>query len=683
MKENHTTAKAIGLKMIVLFLLSSTKFLLAKEQQLYKIVLERVNRWRAKKGKIFMNFVQEHHIIPTSNRTIVFSFLLIFFSVSTGWGETYYVKTDGNDNLDGLSDKTAWATIAKVTDTVMRGDTVYFRSQDIWEDDTPPVLQATPGVIYNGDTYGSGTRATFKATGGYPNINYPNSYDAVVNLYASDVIFKGFEVDGNTQELGGIYVGMHAESDIANITVDNCVVHDNGGDDELGTVYVYGIHVGSNMMNSTTVSNVTITNTEVFNTSHEGIAIYPTWGYADNSVNGVLVRNCIVHDTALFGGDSWGDGISVVNNADNVTIEHCTVYDAYRGIGIITSSTYTGSPNSLVVRNNIIRDNSFGIAINPVSGMDADGVFYGNLIINNYRPSSLGSIGADINISAEIRRTSYNDTVFSFYNNTIYNVGSQLAGKNVVLVAEFYSITQGTPTFNFKNNIVYTGNYPAIKDKNNYLTHSNNLIYRSSDATDTAIINSTYSTSIPSTSVRVSNDATYTYFTKNDDTDWTSIIGANDRIKWSGFASSMLNDKLIYVRAVTANQIKTWRIKGDYTDTSIVTGEVWKLTNYNRDATIVWESTAQNSDPLFTKDAPFPNKFIRNNNDNMVPNTNYFSISFGPAIDTGEMLDSPYDGCINGTGAGLCNEILRPQGESYDIGAYEYPIWGFDPNFAQ
>ncbi|WP_286817413.1 PKD domain-containing protein [Desulfobacter sp. UBA2225] len=79
MKANPTTTKAIGLMMIILFLLSSAGFLSAKEQEMYKtglpelteeelqwqnqhmlkvkkvklnkIGLERVNQWRAKKGK--------------------------------------------------------------------------------------------------------------------------------------------------------------------------------------------------------------------------------------------------------------------------------------------------------------------------------------------------------------------------------------------------------------------------------------------------------------------------------------------------------------------------------------------------------------------------------------------------------------------------------------------------------
>jgi len=51
MKANLATAKAIGLMMLVLFLLSCAGFLSSKEQEMYKTGLERVNPWQAKKKK--------------------------------------------------------------------------------------------------------------------------------------------------------------------------------------------------------------------------------------------------------------------------------------------------------------------------------------------------------------------------------------------------------------------------------------------------------------------------------------------------------------------------------------------------------------------------------------------------------------------------------------------------------
>ena len=97
-------------------------------------------------------------------KLLIILFLLIAIPA---WSETYYVKTGGNDSLDGKSDGQAWATTSKVESTVTNGDTVYFRSQDTWSSSgTPLVLNATAGVTYDGSTYGSGTRAKFVGTAG-------------------------------------------------------------------------------------------------------------------------------------------------------------------------------------------------------------------------------------------------------------------------------------------------------------------------------------------------------------------------------------------------------------------------------------------------------------------------------------------------------------------------------------
>ena len=90
---------------------------------------------------------------PIMQCTLIFSLFLILLSACPALAATYYVKAGGNDSLDGLSDSTAWATIAKVQATVTSGDTVYFRSQDTWTSRLPR-FTATSGVTYNGSTYG-------------------------------------------------------------------------------------------------------------------------------------------------------------------------------------------------------------------------------------------------------------------------------------------------------------------------------------------------------------------------------------------------------------------------------------------------------------------------------------------------------------------------------------------------
>jgi hypothetical protein len=64
-----------------------------------------------------------------------------------------------------------------------------------------------------------------------------------------------------------------------------------------------------------------------------------------------------------------------------------------------------------------------------------------------------------------------------------------------------------------------------------------------------------------------------------------------------------------------------------------------------------------------------PTGFTGTYGTNMMPNTNYFSISSGDALNNGATLGSPYDGNINTSGR--ANPNLRPEGK-YDIGAYEF-----------
>ena len=514
------------------------------------------------------NFLRHHPITPTMNRTIILSLFLILFCAWPVWGATYYVKNGGNDNLDGLSDVTAWATISKVQSTVTNGDTVYFRSQDTWTSSLGQVLNATvAGVTYDGSTYGSGTRATFQATG---------TLDAVVKLSANNLSFSGFDIDMNSQITGGIYVGTFATSNKANFTVHNCKVHDNS---VPSGYFRYGVHVGGYANTNVIISNVTLTDNEIYNTGHEGLALYPTWTRDGCGINGLTARNNIIHDTGQSG--SYKAGIYLANNADNVTLEFNTIYNAGNGINIVTSGDARpdcagiGSPNGLIARYNLVYNNNYGIYMQPQCGMQGDGSIYDNLILN--------STGADIYIAADDTTYNWGTSAFNFYNNTIYNTVNYVDSTSyTVVVAEYYQI-YGTPTFTFKNNIIYTSRSTPLRDKNNYLVHSNNLIFNA------------YGTS----SVHISSGGT----------------------------------------------------------------------NYNRAGVTTWEPTAQNTDPTFTG-GTLPTGFTGTYRTNMVPNTDYFAITSGNALNNGVTLGSSYNGCING--AGLAAPILRPQGAAYDIGAYEY-----------
>jgi hypothetical protein len=147
-------------------------------------------------------------------------------------------------------------------------------------------------------------------------------------------VFQGFEIDGNSDKTGGIYIAHpHTGSSIDNITIDDCVVHDVG--DPLDDAYIYGILVGSKSSGgAATTSNIIITDNTVYNCDHEGIALYPAWTVSGQKLDTVLVRGNTIYDSV----DGGFAGLAINNDSDNVTVEFNTIYGCPMGIDIRTSS---------------------------------------------------------------------------------------------------------------------------------------------------------------------------------------------------------------------------------------------------------------------------------------------------------------------------------------------------------
>lgn len=428
---------------------------------------------------------------PTMSHTIVFSLLLLLLSVGPVWGKTYYVKAGGNDGATGTSDGTAWATTAKVTATVTSGDIVYFRSQDTWEAASGPlVLKAIAGVTYIGNVYGSGTRATFKAH--EDTLNYLNSQ--VVQIFESNVVIRGFNIDMNGKRTDGIDVGRYAGKNIDNNVIDNCVIHDNYG--TQGVDWMYGILVGStDTPVGYAITNTTITNNNLYNTWHEGVAVYSGWANANNRSDNTLIAYNTINNCQA--------GVEIANHADHVTVEHNTITNAsgLSAMAIVarTSPTnegyVTSGPENMVIRYNYIANNAIGLEFYDARTLVMSGDVYNNIFYNNcpsgtycgdiyLRNGALG--GVDWYFPA--------GTVFNFYNNSIYNnnANADRQRTGAVLIGVDGGATCSSATVNFKNNIIHVG--PAITNAYYYplwdrcseitnSSHSNNLIYRESGGT--------------------------------------------------------------------------------------------------------------------------------------------------------------------------------------------------------
>ena len=407
--------------------------------------------------------------------SITIIIILIILSVNT-YAAEYYVKNNGNDNLNGLTDATAWATIEKVQNTVNNGDVVYFRSQDTWTGSGDYILRATTGVTYDGSTYGTGKRATFQAAG--------DMDVAMVAIYEGNVIFKGFEIDGNNKITGGIYAGMHAGESISDITIDNCEVHNTYIPEGN---WAYGIHACVTL-GDRVISNVIIKNSIVHDTGHEGISLYCGWGMNGNFLDGVIVRNNTVYNTGKDGA-SWGDGIHVTNGVRNALIEYNDISTSTsRGFGIGTSeSGAINTPDNITFRYNTVHDNAYVGAITSgrMSGLDGTFNIVNNIFYNNGKPESTHAY------ELYIGRGEYGNSVLNINNNVFYSLGNSAQYPHTVMVCEWSTdLITGTPTINFNNNILVGGDWTPLKDIRNYISsHSNNIIYRSSGINDEHVNN--------------------------------------------------------------------------------------------------------------------------------------------------------------------------------------------------
>ncbi len=327
---------------------------------------------------------------------------------SASIGNTYYISTSGSDSNPGTQSQpwmrcpgmVGWSGSA----TLSAGDTVYFDSDDIWTGGGGYcLLDVTGGVTYDGSTWGSGSKATFRATGTFG--------DAVITFRDDHAIYettvKGIEVDVNDQRSGGVYVNWPASpKDLSGATkrIEDCEIHHiNVPADPTA----YGIKVGATSGRVT--RHVEILNNIVHDTPRSTIDLYPALNSAGAEASDILVRGNEVYNAAMAPGG--GNGIGLKNQVIDAIVEYNYIHDIgiIKGNGItITSNSSVGTgPRNAIVRYNIIRNSiRSGIMFHDDKDKSAD--IYGNLIFNNGTNGIWFASPQSGNINVRI----YNNTFF-------------------------------------------------------------------------------------------------------------------------------------------------------------------------------------------------------------------------------------------------------------------------------
>lgn len=112
--------------------------------------------------------------------TLVLVWCVCLTSISIS--RTFYVSKTGNDNNNGTSWATAWATITKVNTTIANGDTVRFGSGK-WYAST--VIPPTGGNSSHVTVYACSTFST--ASQGFTTITSGDSVDSGWSLYSGNI----------------------------------------------------------------------------------------------------------------------------------------------------------------------------------------------------------------------------------------------------------------------------------------------------------------------------------------------------------------------------------------------------------------------------------------------------------------------------------------------------------------
>ena len=380
---------------------------------------------------------------------------------------TYYVdRSNGTDSNNGTSPTTAWKNCPGMTayagsGQLNPGDFVYFDSADTWIGSGNYVIQAVGGVTYFGDSWGSGTRATFMATGTLQN--------GVIKIFDDDpteeTVFKGFDINGNSQYTSGVALnyGPYKTKPLTGATkrIENCIIHDCSSNQSAG-IYEYGI-IASDDNHNYYVLNTEFINNKIYNIGRDGICLYPIWNCNTCEGGNSLIRNNEVYKTGTDPNYNYGSGILLKGWIHDVIVEYNYVHDV-DGTGILIDSE---SDLSLASRG----QNNITVRFNLVTNPGAGGISQDLIMVGLYGTKSIDIYGNILwnsggGYAIEVFNNESDDTInMRIYNNSIYNGQTHIGNcHNAVNKLELI------------NNIFYNASGPDLTDPSGYITAQSNNI---------------------------------------------------------------------------------------------------------------------------------------------------------------------------------------------------------------
>jgi hypothetical protein len=380
----------------------------------------------------------------------IFKYVL-FFSLSLACtpilsAHTYFINvSSGNDSFDGMTEMTAWKTLAKVNGTTfVAGDSILLKCGETWSEYLHP---AGSGVIGNPiviSSYGTGNKPQINTGGSYPTavLLLNQEYWVIENLDVTNL-----HPTNNTSSRYGVYIISNNYGVVRHIILRNLVVHDvngNPGSKTCGGIFF-------EVMGGTTAwfDSVIVEGCDVYDVSPVGIASTSSLASRTLTTNSnwypstnIYIRNNMIRRTVRNGmiirvakrpviehnvfqecaKDSSGNAMFVFN-CDSALIQYNEAFLTRFNAGDEDAGGFDGDYRckSTIIQYNYTHHNEYGGIVVVSDGSGTDTFNDGAIIRYNVLKDN----------SNHCIRVSGNVTNTTFYNNTIYS--STAAGAVVAV----------------------------------------------------------------------------------------------------------------------------------------------------------------------------------------------------------------------------------------------------------
>lgn len=251
-------------------------------------------------------------------------------------GTTYYVSNNGNDDNDGKSPKTAWATLEKVNKyNFQKGDMVLFERGSVWRG----YLFARSNMTYA--AYGEGHKPKILASLDGKTYGEWKPTDKV-NVWVLDKKFSTKDIGSivfNSYDADATYaVKVQKESDLdtnLEFLYKGSVYTDGAKDFKLYLVCKEGnpaevfdsIEISlfqNNIQESPKMQNILFKNLEL---------LFGTSPYSGNNGNNIRFSYCVMgwHGGHIseVGGPRMCGGVGAIGDGDNITTDNCYIYQQF------------------------------------------------------------------------------------------------------------------------------------------------------------------------------------------------------------------------------------------------------------------------------------------------------------------------------------------------------------------